>query len=388
MWRAISVFRWTALVWLIISASIEPKLQPRPSVLALLTVVTGWTLWISRGDGPLRRPVVIVDVTIGFGLNLSTGWLAPDAGVPMVPAFGLVYSYAAVFSAGASLGPLVGSVAGGLMGLSYLLGWVLNGVSLDGADLRQLLMGSAGLLAAGLVLGVVSYLLSRLSRATAEAIEEGRRAARLAERDSMARQIHDSVLQVLALIHKKGTALAESPSPSRDGIAELAALARDQEVALRGLFLRSEPRAPAGEASLRSALEAVVSGVQGIDVEVSAVGPVWMRKRAMTELIAAVQEAVANVVEHSCASRATVFADEVDGEVQVTVRDNGSGFDFDEAEFLSRAKFGILNSMRGRVEAIGGRMIIETSKGHGTEVEFRVPARPAGVGEVQRLARR
>jgi signal transduction histidine kinase len=80
------------------------------------------------------------------------------------------------------------------------------------------------------------------------------------------------------------------------------------------------------------------------------------------------------VVEHAKASKVAIFADQQDGMVQVTVRDDGVGFEFDEARFRAEGKFGVLNSMRGRVEGLGGQMKIESRAGTGTEVEFQVPA--------------
>lgn len=137
-------------------------------------------------------------------------------------------------------------------------------------------------------------------------------------------------------------------------------MARDQKAALRGLIMREPEKAPLGEASLKD-----------LDVSVSSVGPVWMPGEALEQLVAAVREALANVVEHANDSKVAIFADEQDGMVQVTVRDDGVGFEFDEARFRGEGKFGVLNSMRGRVEALGGQMKIEP--GTGTEVEFHVP---------------
>lgn len=383
MWRSITAFRWLALAWLTGVAVAEPAFEPRVATFALVIAIGVWTLGLTRQRKPPERWILVGDLAVCFTINLATGLLAPPGRIETVSMFGLVYSYVAVFSVGGAYGPGAGAAGGLAMSVSYLLSIVMNGVGLQDAVIVALLLGTVGPPAAGLALGLISNLLHRLYRATAEAIDEGQRAARLEERESMARQIHDSVLQVLALIHKRGMELSESDSPGRQDIAELAGMARDQEVALRGLFLRSEPTAPAGEASLRSALEAAVAPVRDLEVVVSAVGPVWLPRRLMSELVAAVSEAMANVAEHSGATRVTVFADEVGGEVQVTVRDNGSGFDFDEGQLRSQGKFGVLNSMKGRVEALGGKMSIESSPGRGTEVEFRVPARSqrAGVRE-------
>ncbi|MFY9586848.1 MAG: ATP-binding protein, partial [Actinomycetota bacterium] len=91
------------------------------------------------------------------------------------------------------------------------------------------------------------------------------------------------------------------------------------------------------------------------------------------ELAAAVREALANVAEHAHASRAVVFADEEDGAVVVSVRDDGIGFSYDEARLRAEGKAGVLKSMKGRVEEFGGRMLVRAAPGGGTEIEFRTP---------------
>ncbi|HEX2180255.1 MAG TPA: ATP-binding protein, partial [Actinomycetota bacterium] len=248
---------------------------------------------------------------------------------------------------------------------------------ITGELLQTLWPLSTGYVLIGLLFGIVSNLLRRASdeaeAATSEVLAASEREARLAERESMAREIHDSVLQVLALIHKRGVELAESGSPTPKDVLELAEMARDQEVALRGLILREPDMAPQGEASLRTALEAAARTVRELDVTVSTVGPVWLPGDVLEELVAAVREALANVVEHAHASKVAIFADHQDGLVQVTVRDDGVGFQFDEARFRAEGKFGVLSSMRGRVEAMGGQMNIESRPGAGTEIEFQVP---------------
>jgi signal transduction histidine kinase len=167
--------------------------------------------------------------------------------------------------------------------------------------------------------------------------------------------------------------LAESGEPPPEEVAALAQLAKDQEAALRSLILRKPADAQDGRGSLRDALEDVTSRIKGLDVSVSSVGPVWLSSPVLKELIAAVEQALVNVEEHAKATKVAVFADEQGGAVQVTVRDDGIGFQFDEQRFRAEGKFGVLNSMRGRIQALGGEMRIESNLGSGTEVEFKVP---------------
>jgi signal transduction histidine kinase len=93
------------------------------------------------------------------------------------------------------------------------------------------------------------------------------------------------------------------------------------------------------------------------------------------ELVSAVRQALANVVEHAQATRVAVFADSEEGWVHVSVRDDGRGFVYDEKQLQAAGKAGMLRSMKGRVEDLGGKMRVETAPGAGTEVQFRIPAK-------------
>jgi signal transduction histidine kinase len=377
--RAILIFRWAALAWVVLSAWSEPPFVRPWLVVASLGVVGAWTLWLTLTKAPVRGKVLVVDVAIAAGMHMVSGLVVPPGDVVVRPLFALSYPFCAILSAGAAYGPTAGIATGMVMSASYFLSRPLNGMpDLSSIQIKHLANGSIQFVFAGLLFGIVSSLLRRSSeevrRATAEAITAREKAAGLAERESLGRQIHDSALQVLALIHKKGMELAESGAPAPEEVAALAELAKDQEAALRSLILRKPQEVHEGQGSLRDALEGVASKVKGLEVTVSSVGPVWLPSRVLKELVAAVEQALANVAEHARATKVAVFADHQGGLAQVTVRDDGVGFEFDEDRFRAEGKFGVLNSMQGRVQAVGGDMRIESTVGSGTEVEFRVPA--------------
>jgi PAS domain S-box-containing protein len=87
-----------------------------------------------------------------------------------------------------------------------------------------------------------------------------------------------------------------------------------------------------------------------------------------------VQEALANVRKHSEAQRVLVRIEQVDGNVVLTVRDDGRGFNPEEV--LARHRDGEhlgLASMRERVQAIGGSLSIVSAPEQGTTLTFRCP---------------
>src|SRR4030095_14306171 len=264
---------------------------------------------------------------------------------------------------GASRGLRAGLAAGFVVGCALIGAHLVNGVDLAAEPTPERLHlagGALNYLIAGGAVGLVAELLERsaaqLRRAVGETVQARERAARLAERESLARQIHDSVLQALAMVHKRGRELADAgPVPAAE-VRRLAEVAGGQEEALRALVLREPEGSPLGTASLREQLEGVARDGRQVRVTVSATGPTPAPLGHVVELAAAVRQALDNVVEHAGAERASVFADCDQGEVIVTVRDDGPGFIYDEAALAATGKIGLLKSMKGRVEQLGGEM--------------------------------
>jgi signal transduction histidine kinase len=212
-------------------------------------------------------------------------------------------------------------------------------------------------------LGLADLLAAR--RADRKRTEQIRQEAAAAERDRLARPIHDGVLQVLALVQRHGSEMG-GPGP------ELAELAGAQEVALRNLLSGRT----AGGGSAREDLRTVLMSLASPAIDVAAPAePVMLPARAAGELSAAVLAALDNVRRHAGPGARVwiLLEDERDG-VRVTVRDDGAGFGPDRlAEAAARGRLGVAQSMRGRITDLGGTTTIDSRPGEGTEVEFWVP---------------
>jgi signal transduction histidine kinase len=246
----------------------------------------------------------------------------------------------------------------------------------------DLVNGVVYFFSAGGAMGLISQVLDRTSKqlrdANEEAMAQREWAARLAERDWLGRRIHDSVLQALAMVNKRARELGTRPSVPGNEMQGLAEMADRQERALRAL-LQSEPEPPPlGKVSLRTVLEASAFGVTGIPVIINPVGTVWLPAGHVDELTAAIRQALENAADHAHASRVTVYGDQDDGEIVVSVRDDGVGFEYDEDALRQRGKLGVLKSMKGRIEDLGGSMRVHSAPGRGTEIEFRVPTAEGG----------
>jgi signal transduction histidine kinase len=378
--RGALVFRWVALGWMTVLALSETNFRNAPLAWASIGAAGAWTAWLTVGGRRWSWRVLGFDLALCCWLVVVSGFVVPEGTVGTRAFFATAYPGSSALLWGVAHGTLAGLTAGAGLSVALIGSRLANGIALSELTRRewQSIGGSFVLyLASGGATGIVSRLLVRTAeeaqRATDELVRERERAARLQERESLARQIHDSVLQALALVHKRGKELAASQTPSPAEVEQLADLAAQQEATLRGLILRAPAESPAGQRSLREALEASVLGIAGLPVSVSAVGPIWIERHHADEIAAAVREALANVVEHANASRATVFADEEGGRIVVTVRDDGVGFTYDEERLRADGKAGVLKSMKGRVEDLGGSMTVTTPPGGGTEIGFSVP---------------
>ena len=215
-----------------------------------------------------------------------------------------------------------------------------------------------GLLSGGLVVGGLALILGPWVAVLArDRREERQRRVRADERAEMAAHLHDSVLQTLALVQRS------------DDPARMAALARRQERELRGWLygVGSEP----DQATVRAAVEHLAAAVEdrhGVVIDVVAVGDAPLDP-ATESLVAAAGEAMTNAARWSGCSDVSVYLEAAPQRVEVFVRDRGAGFD---PEAVDGDSHGIRDSIRGRLDRVGGHCEITSSKGHGTEVRLHL----------------
>lgn len=216
-----------------------------------------------------------------------------------------------------------------------------------------------GLLSTGLVVGGLALIVGPwVAVLVRDRRDERRRRIRADERADMAAHLHDSVLQTLALIQR-------SDDPDR-----VSALARRQERELRN-WLYTDGSGPDG-ATVKAAVEhlaAVIEDRHGAVIDVVAVGDAPVDS-AVESLVAAAGEAMTNAARWSGSSAVWVYVEATGDAVEVFVRDRGVGFD---PEAVDDDRFGIRESIRGRLHRIGGDCEIVSSPGQGTEVCLRLP---------------
>jgi PAS domain S-box-containing protein len=93
-----------------------------------------------------------------------------------------------------------------------------------------------------------------------------------------------------------------------------------------------------------------------------------------TVIFRLLQEAVNNVTKHSQATVIDLFLEGRNGKIELTIKDNGIGFDLEQVVTEGRVKDGIgLSSMRERTELSNGSFLIKSQKGTGTTVHASWP---------------
>jgi signal transduction histidine kinase len=195
-------------------------------------------------------------------------------------------------------------------------------------------------------------------RLTSDLAAERAERVRTQERADLAAHLHDSVLQTLALIQKNA-----------GDSATVARLARSQERDLRSWLFDATP---AGDGTLAGALREVVREVEdtyGIDVELVSVGEAEV-DAALAPIVAATREAVTNAAKHAGSSLVDIYAEVGPGQVEVFVRDRGTGFDPDA---VPSDRQGVRSSIVDRMRRHGGLAEIRSTPGSGTEVRLRLP---------------
>ena len=353
LWRAAVAFRIAAAVLcLYLIARWWHLYADRPlAVLAAVGIVgvTALVAVLGLAGRAHHRRFVLADLVVTVALTLlSTGVQTHGQSHGSMTTLTTVWAAGPVIEAGFVLGWLGG-------GAAAVVQFATTVVVRSGWDGHTLFNGVL-LLLTGTISGYVMLLTTRAEVARS-------RASALAERERLARDIHDGVLQVLTLVHRRGLAAGGD-------WAELGRAAATQESALRGLITAEADLTP-GEVDVSAALARLRSPT----VTVSVPGAVVMGSGRAGELVAVVRAALQNVDRHAGAGvRAWVLLEHLGDRIAVTVRDDGAGF---EPGRLTQAgvegRIGVARSIRGRVDDLGGTVRIVSAPGRGTEVEIEIP---------------
>jgi signal transduction histidine kinase len=358
--QALVVARWMAFAWMlaVLGFSTDDFRRTWLAVIlagATLSITIVSTVWVRRAPARLVHPgFAVAEVALAYALHVGDGAVYGAGHV-----FGVSQNLAvqwpllATITAAVALGPRLAAPLGFLMGPTRLLGAEANGFTdFSGKHWTSFLSTALFYLAVG---GVVGWIIAVLRRIETEVAQ--RRA-----RDDVARVLHDTVLQTLALVQRR----LATTDPM------LAAEAQRADRELRA-YLVGRPALPNAqpddlESAIRTATERARRG-HDLDVTVNVIDDgCRLDERAMSAVAGAVGEAVANAAKHG-GPNVVVYAETDDhGGVFASVRDNGAGF---ELAVIEQGR-GIAESITARVADVGGRSDIVSSPGAGTEVRIWV----------------
>jgi signal transduction histidine kinase len=206
--------------------------------------------------------------------------------------------------------------------------------------------------------------------------ERSRELSVVDERNRLARELHDAVSQKLfglVLSAETVSALIESdPDEAQTQLLRLQGLAREAMEEMRSLIFELRPAALESEGlapTLRKHVD-VLRRVYRTEIDLRIAGSPRLAPGADAEVLRIAQEALQNALRHAQAQRIEVSLGAANGHVQLTVADDGIGFDPAAPNLRSR-RLG-LTSMEERARAVGGRLEIRSEPGAGTRVELEV----------------
>ncbi|WP_344952894.1 GAF domain-containing sensor histidine kinase [Actinomadura miaoliensis] len=220
-----------------------------------------------------------------------------------------------------------------------------------------------------------------IAMANARLYEHNRELTVVAERNRLARELHDAVAQKLfslRLTAQAAAALAErDPARTVRELAEVERLAADALAELRAVIFELRPAdlADGLAASLRKHVE-VLDRAYDTDVRLTVDGAVVLPEEHEAVVFRIAQEALHNALRHASARTVRVRLGALDGGVVLEVADDGTGFDPGaSAKSGGGEPHGGLGlaSMRDRACSIGGTLTIDAAPGTGTVVRLEVP---------------
>ncbi|MDQ2782627.1 MAG: DUF5931 domain-containing protein [Actinomycetota bacterium] len=359
LWRAIEVFRPLALVYAAWSAWTRAGQMQRPgAAVAVFVVLAAWTA--AQGVWGRRQLAwQLTELGLAAAAVIATRWVdSPDAAILGMTTLPSVWQAVPVASLAVLRGWRGGTLAGAVIAVAMVVATQAVALAAVSNGLLVMLLG-----------GVVGVCADRAREEQEELRQALEREAEDAERDRLARTVHDGVLQALAFIHRRGV-------DAGGEAARLGEMAGEQEQRLRelvsGVPIDELEATVGGPVDLRQNLHQAAAGTADL---IAPAEPVLLPRRPAAEMVAAVEAALDNVRRHAGPdAHAWVLIDDAGEDIVVTVRDNGVGVSEDRiTEASERGRLGVSSSIRGRLEELGGSARYLYGPGGGTTVEMWIP---------------
>jgi len=371
-------------LWTRPALAVEDRLFRALGILRVILLLNAIALNIYRADNFDHQVAGVVVLAVMTVWTAFTVWAYADPArrTPVLLSADLAVALAAIVMSPIVKGPDMNATIPGFWVIGALMAWAIHwrwqgglvaGVLLCAADLSvrdevtQTNYGNVFLLViGGLVVGFLSESLRLMEVERDDAL---RASIADAERARLARAVHDGVLQVLALIQRRGRELGGEA-------AELGRMAGEQESTLRALIREQDAVAdPTDELRDLAGELSRLERSAGVTVAAPA-EPVLLPGSTVTELVAMVRACLDNVAHHvGPEAPAWVLLQDFPDRVELSIRDEGPGIPagrLEQAE--AEGRLGVSESIRGRVADLGGSVELVTGS-YGTEWEVTVPRR-------------
>lgn len=362
LFRALSVFRIVSLAWAVVGVALSTEHLERPtlawSAMGLMVITTVVLTQSKTGKAilnPMATSTVLFELAVGIIVLLADGLVYSVERTQSLP---WSWPAAGIMAAGILFGWRAGLISAVVISVAA---YVSEVIWLDRSTGFVSEVSKAGL---WIITGTIAgFVVERLRRAEKE-ISIAR------AREEFARELHDGVLQTLAVIQR------------RSSDEELSALARDQEHELRG-FLAGSPADLASPIAFEPAMHDIAAKHErrfpGCTVSVVVAGDLPTLQPEQFQAVAgAVGESLTNASKHGQATKVTIYAEPTadsfdepppavaDATMFVSVKDNGSGFNPETAT----ESIGMSGSIKGRLTEAGGLADVKSAPGRGAEVQL------------------
>ena len=362
LWRAAQAFRLLSCIYALgFQIAINDDLSRPTTGAVLFGGLLCWSVLCGvaylKGFGR-RAGWVLAEIVVVVVLMLSTEWVATDQWIADNQSWPTtLWATNATISAALQFGPLGGMATGVAVMLTAaaLKGYVSVNLGRNATIVIEV--------AVGLAVGMAAL---TARRAHEELQQATRLAAALEERERLSRQVHDGVIQVLALVARRGREIGGE-------MTELAELAGQQERELRRLVTDTDVDPHAGTSTdICALLRRRASDRVSLSLPAD---PVFLPDATARELFAAAENALDNVAAHAGAgARAFVLLEDLGDSVTVSIRDDGVGIPEGRlAEAAGQGRLGVSKSIVGRMKWLGGHAQLYTEPGAGTEWELTIP---------------
>lgn len=335
----------------------------RPGLLlAISVVILAWSLLLANLSHAARywQPILLaMDLSLTLLIVLSSRWVVGSEGANAFPPASVYWQVAAPLAVAVTFGSWMGLTAAAVIGLANIVQ-----TPPDHPDLWSAIFITC------LTAWGIGQLVDTQRRTTAERDRSLAATMALAERDRMNRIVHDGALQVLSMVEREGRTMG--PRGQR-----LAQLARQQEIQLRTVLQDRTVEVEDPEPGERRIdVSAMLDAMATDRVTVSRMaGSVTMPVADALEVRAAVGQILLNSELHAGAeAQVWMLLEEGDGEIMISVRDNGVGMSREQVrEAVEAGRLGIRESIIGRIRELGGSAEVRSAPGRGVEWELTIP---------------